>query len=341
MKRLLSSHCDLDGIGSVLIYLYFKEKRIIPGMDFDTYMIIDYGWEQIPENIDYMASFDEVILADISAPKEYIDKIRAKGTHVRIFDHHLSSEWLKDDPYSVWDKERSGTRIFWEEYARPLVKRYPLALKKLIALIDTYDCWREDDPLWSEAKDLNSVLYGLKNYNAGNEIDSNKEFVETTLRKLDLFPNEWVWLPKEKKIIQESLKREEYLYETSTKEMKIRVDKKERIFGLITLGSKISLVCARILKENPAMDYIICINSYHGINGKLSFRTRRTDLDLNTFAGVHGHAAAAGAQVIPEMADRIWKEDYVPVYLDELDSPIGSEEKALFQLYDQDEALPF
>ena len=172
--------------------------------------------------------------------------------------------------------------------------------------------------MWGEAKDLNSVLYGLKNYKAGNEIDSNKEFIETTLRKLDLFPNEWTWLPKEKKIIQESLKREQELYDQARSGMKLRIDTKERAFGVITLGSKISLVCSRILNDNPALDYIICINSYRGINGKLSFRTKKDDLDLNCFAGVSGHAKAAGAKVTPETADKIWREDFVPVYEDEL-----------------------
>ena len=338
MKRLIASHLDCDGLGSIILYLKYKH---LPGLDFDTFMLIDYGWEQIPENITYMSSFDEVIMADISAPKEYIDQIRAKGTRVRIFDHHLSSEWLREDPDSVWDKERCGTRIFWEEYAAKIVKRYPYAVKHFIQLVDTYDCWREDSPLWSEAKDLNSVLYGLKNYKAGNEIDSNQEFIDTVLRKLDLFPNEWIWLPKEKRIIQDALKREEELYKQAKESMRIRIDHKGKCFGLITLGSKISLICSRILSENSAMDYIICINSYRGINGKLSFRTKLSDLDLNTFAGVHGHAAAAGAKVSPETASKIWEQDYVPVYLDELESPPGDTDDTPFVFYDQDEAFPF
>ena len=341
MKRLLCSHIDADGLGSALIYLYFKEKRTIPGMDFDTYILLDYGWEQNPGNIDYMTLFDEVIMADISAPKEYIEQIRDRGTRVRIFDHHLASEWLKDDPDSVWDKERSGTRIFWEEYARPLVRRYPAVIQELVNRVDVYDCWREDSPLWEEAKALNSVLYGLKNYSAGNEIDSNKDFIETMLRKFNLFPNEWVWIGKEKRLIQESLKREEELFKTAKEEMKIRIDTKDRLFGIFTLGSKISLICSRILRENEGLDYVICINSFHGINGKLSFRSKRPDLDLNTFAGVHGHAAAAGAQVTPEMADTIWKQDYVPVYLDEQKEELKPGEMTPFQFYDQEVHLPF
>ena len=341
MRRLICSHVDLDGLGSILIYLYFKEKRIIPGMDFDTYMLLDYGWEQLPENITYVSSFDEVVMADISAPKEYIDQIRAKGTRVRIFDHHLSSEWLKDDPDAVWDSTRSGTRLFWEEYARPLVRRYPTIIRELVERVDTYDCWREDSSLWGEAKALNSVLYGMKNYQAGNEIDSNKEFIEAMLRKFDLFPDEWTWLPKEKRMIADSIKRENELYEQARKEMKIRVDTKERLFGVFPLGSKISLVCSRILKECDGLDYVICINSFHGINGKLSFRTKREDLDLNMFAGVNGHAVAAGAQVSPEMADRIWKEDYVPVYEEELGRELSPGEMTPFQYFDQDANLPF
>ena len=334
------SHIDLDGLGSVLVYLYFKNRNI-PGMDFDTYMLLDYGWETIPENISYIASFDEVVMADISAPKEYIDQIRAKGTQVKIFDHHLAAEWLKDDPDSVWDQERSGTRIFWEEYASKILKRYPLVIKQFVYLVDAYDCWREDSPLWEDAKGLNAVLYGLKNFTAGNEIDSNQEFIETMLRKFDLFPNEWTWLPKERRIIQESLRRELELYDQAVKSMKIRIDTKGRAFGVIASGSKISLTCSRILKENPAMDYLICVNSFRGINGKLSFRTKRGDFDLNSLAGVHGHAVAAGAQVLPEFANKIWEEDYVPVYLDELKEELKPGSMTPFQFYDQDAALPF
>lgn len=340
MKKLIISHIDSDGLGSIIIYLYYKNKNI-KGLDFDSYILFDYGWEQLSENIDYVSSFDEVIMADISAPKEYIDRIRARGTHVRIFDHHLSSEWLKDDPDSIWDTDRCGTRIFWEDYARPLVGRYPRILREYVELVDTYDCWREDSELWSMAKDLNSVVYGLKNYKAGNEIDSNLEFIDTMLRRFELYPNGWEWFAKEKKIIQESLKREEDLYRQATESMRIRVDTKGRFFGLITLPSKISLTCSRILKEKPGMDYIVCINSYRGVNGKLSFRTKREDLDLNTLAGVHGHAAAAGAQVMPEDARKLWEEDYVPVYVDELNAPLKDTDMAPIQHLDQDEALPF
>lgn len=338
MKKLLCSHIDLDGLGSVLIYLYFKEKRIIPGMDFDTYMLLDYGWERIPENINYIASFDEVIMADISAPKEYIDQIRTKGTYVRIFDHHLASEWLKDDPDSIWDDTRSGTRLFWEEYAKPLIKRYPAVIQHLVDLVDTYDCWREDSPLWESAKDFNAVLYGFKNYNAGNEIDSNKDFIEFYLRKLDLYPNEWVWMAKEQKIIEEARRRENELFEKAKNEMRIRLDTKGRLFGLITLGSKISLVCSRILHEYD-LDYIICVNSFRGINGKLSFRSKKPDLNLNIFAGVHGHGSAAGTQVAPETAQKIWEEDYVPMYEDELTWELKEGEYAPFQKYDQENAF--
>lgn len=337
MKRLVGSHLDLDGLGSIVLYKYFQDR--VPEMNFDSFMLIDYGWEQIPENISYMASFDEVILADISAPKEYIDQIRAKGTRVRIFDHHLSAEWLKDDFDSVWDKERSGTRIFWEEYVCKYVRRCPPVIRHFVDLVDAYDCWRENSPLWRDAKGLNSVLYGMKNWKAGNEIDSNREFMDHILRKLDLYPNEWIWMEKEKRLIEEAERREIELYERAEKEMRIRIDDQGKYFAIFPCGSKISLTCSSILKNNPGLDYCVCINSFRGINGKLSFRTK-TDMNLNCFAGVNGHASAAAGQVTPEMADKIWKEDYVPRYREDPDWNEADMNSA-WKFLDQDAIFPF
>ena len=331
MRRLLIGHCDLDGWGSILIHLFFKDRY--PELDFTNYMIVDYGWEQVKENISYVCSFSEVIMADMSAPKEVVDLIRSRGTKVTIYDHHLSSEWLKEDPESIWDKERCGTKIFWEEYALKYISRYPKIVQEFVDLVDTYDCWREDSPLWQEAKNLNSVLYSFRDYNATNEIDANRTFVLQVLRKFSVFPN-WTWTEREKELINKSNERENQVYEESLSTMRVRVDKKNRLFGIITIGSKISIVCARILKDNPALDYVICINSFRGISGKLSFRTQRDDFDLNSLAGVHGHPKAAGGTVTPELANRIWTEDYVPEYEEDVPDKKDSTE-AIFSLYDQ------
>lgn len=311
-KRLLCSHVDLDGWGSVLLHLFFKNR--IEDLNFDSFILLDYGWENDSWNIEYLSKFDEVIMTDISAPKEYIDRIRNSGTIVRIFDHHLASDWLRDDEFSVWDKERSGTRIFWEEYVYPRVKRFPPIISDFIELVDVYDCWRQESPKWDEAVGLNNVLYRLKNWKETNEIDSCSKFVNTVLRKFTVYPEGWQWSGTEKDIIKEAQEKEMELYNKAISEMRIRIDNHDRAFGIITLGSKISLVCSRILNDNPAMDYIICINAFRGINGKLSFRTKKEDLDLNEFVGVHGHANASGAEVTPEVATRIWQEDLVPMY---------------------------
>lgn len=339
MKRLLVSHVDLDGWGSIILYLYFKEKGTsIPELMFDKYMVVDYGWEQTPENIEYIASFDEVLMVDMSASKETAEYIRSKGTYFRMLDHHLSSDWLKEDKDSIWDDTRCGTRIFWEDYVKPVIKRFPPILQDFVSIVDTYDCWREDSSLWNDAKGLNGVLFALRNWKTPDEIEGNSAFIELMLRKFSLYPSGWQWMPKEQKIIEEAQKREDNLFHEAERTMKIRRDRKGRIFGLITLNSKISLVCSRILKSRPEMDYIICINSFRSLNGKLSYRTRREDFDLNCLMGVHGHAVASGGQVTPEFAKRIWEEDYVPIYIDD---PEYDEETAKvtsgFVYYNQDD----
>lgn len=339
MRRLLVSHLDLDGWGSVIVYLYFKEKnRITPELSFDTYMIVDYGWEKLKENVDYVSSFDEVVMADMSVPKEIAEQIRSKGTFLRMFDHHLSSEWLKEDPDSIWDGTRCGTRIFWEDYARKSIKRYPPIIQDFVDRVDAYDCWREDSPLWEDAKGLNAVLYALRDWKALDELSANQGFVDLMLRKFFLYSDKWVWMPKEVRIIEEAQIREENLFKQALESMKVRRDRKGNVFGLILLNSKISIVCSKILKSRPGMDYIICINSYRGINGKLSYRTKKEGFDLNNLMGVHGHAVASGGQVTPVFAKKIWEEDYVPIYIDE---PDYDEEQAKlsagFVFYDQED----
>ena len=53
----------------------------------------------------------------------------------------------------------------------------------------------------------------------------------------------------------------------------------------------------------------MCLNLYRGLNGKLSFRTTRDDLDLNDIICCAGHAKAAGGTVVPELAEKFWNDN--------------------------------
>ena len=71
MKRLLISHIDLDGTGApVIVNLYFKDW-------FDKIILRDYGFEEDEETVALIKTFDEVIIADLSAPEEFIESLRS------------------------------------------------------------------------------------------------------------------------------------------------------------------------------------------------------------------------------------------------------------------------
>lgn len=303
MKRLLISHIDLDGTGApVIVDLYFKDK-------FDKIILRDYSFEEDEETVALIKTFDEVIIADLSAPEEFIESLIDLGINVEIYDHHLHAAWLDNKIYGVYDENRCGTKIFWEEWAKPKLGRYYPLTDYFVDLVDTYDRWQQDNPLWDEAKALNSVLYN-KNID-WNEKDSYLKYTPFMKRIEDKIINnsDWVWTREEEDYICDSLRKEKDALDKALSTMKVRYDYKGKKFAIIAIGSKISLVCSEILNERDDLDYIVCLNLFRGLNGKLSFRSKKDYIDLNQLCCCAGHASAAGGQVIPELAERFWNED--------------------------------
>lgn len=306
MKRLLISHVDLDGTGApVIVKLYFSEY-------FNKIILCDYGFEEDDDLRLEIESFDEIVIADLSAPEEYIESLVNKGKHVEIYDHHLHASWLNEKPYGIYDDQRCGTKIFWEEWAKPKLGRYYPATDHFVELVDTYDRWQQKSPLWNDAKALNSVLYNKTiDWNEKNALIKYTPFIERMTNKIRKSSDGWRWSMIEEGWIQDSLKKEKDALDKALATMKIREDYKGRKFAIIAIGSKISLICSEILDMRDDFDYIVCLNLYGGLNGKLSFRTKREDLDLNSLVCCAGHAQATGGQVIPELAEKFWNNNWL------------------------------
>jgi len=303
MKRLLISHVDLDGTGApIIVNLYFKNQ-------FDQIILRDYGFEEDEETVNLMKTFDEIIIADLSAPEEFIESFINSGIIVKIYDHHLGASWLDQKDYGIYDENRCGTKIFWEEWAKPQLSRYYPLTDHFVELVDVYDRWQQTNSLWDEAKALNSVLYN-KNIN-WNEKDSYVKytpFIDRIINKIKT-KSKWEWSYTEEEYICESIKKENDALNKALSTMKVRFDYKGKKFGIIAIGSKISLVCSEILNQRDDLDYIVCLNLFRGLNGKLSFRTKKDNVDLNELCCCAGHASAAGGQVIPELAEKFWNDD--------------------------------
>lgn len=302
MSRILISHTDLDGTGSIVLAEYFQSK-----FPFEDILVKDYGFEEEIKGMNYIGEFDEIIIADLTLPEEKIKPWIEAGKDVRIFDHHAETSWINNYPNCVWDENRCGTKIFWEEYLRPNVGRYKPIVDHFVEIVDTYDQWKEGSDLWEEAKNLNNILYGIKNYGALTLYEQTSPFWELMHKKFDKL-KEWRWTFKEEKILEKAHKREEEMYEKGMSHISIRKDSEGHIFGVIMIGSKISITASRILTELDYLDYLIIINTYGGVTGKLSFRSRR-GFNCNTISVAKGHDEAAGATVSPEQAKRFWENE--------------------------------
>jgi oligoribonuclease NrnB/cAMP/cGMP phosphodiesterase (DHH superfamily) len=283
-------HCDLDGIAGKVLSKYFVQE-------FDDYIILDYNFERTDEVLkNRILEFDYIVFSDFCPPKEFIENLLSLNKVVYIYDHHDSSEWIKEINHKnlvvVHDLNRCGTKIYYEEFIKPQFNRIPKIVNDLVKLVDTYDLWKLNDPLWEEAQNLNRVLYKVIDWNSDFQ-NQWESFIDLILRKL-YNCNEWMWTDYEQKLIKIAIDKENKIYNESNNMLQKRVDEKGNKFGIFKASSKISIVCSRLLKEHLDLEYIICINTFKLAEQKefrLSVRSR--EFDCTQLEGVEGHKEAA------------------------------------------------
>lgn len=301
MRKLLISHTDLDGLGAIVLAKLYNDV-----LQFDDMICRDYDFELDEEQFEVLKTFNEIVIADLSMCKEKTEELRQLGIKILFFDHHEKANWLAEDPDAVFSMESSGTKLFWNSYVKTFIKRYPPIVEEFVTLVDTYDLWKQDDLLWEEAKNLNYLLYGTKNYNETDNIVASEKFIDL-LEKKFRYQTNWYLTPREREIVDRSNKKEQEVFEKSMKNLQVRIDKKGKLFGLFPIASKISIVCSRILKEEENLDYIVAVNSWGGINGKLSFRSRN-GFNCNDLEVAGGHSAAAGAMISADLALKVLED---------------------------------
>ena len=302
-KTALLSHIDGDGLGCILLGTVFQET-----LGIDEFFCKNYDFEtEEPEFVEYLKSFDRVLMTDLTAAPEFFEEVESAGTEFFIFDHHDQTSWITERAGSSWDKSRCGTRIFWEDFIKPKVGRYPPLINHYVRLVDTYDLWKSDSEEWAEAKRLNSVFYGFRNWSADTPVEQAQPFLSLMRTKFAKL-REWRWTDREKKVIERAEKKEKEAFRLARSNLKKRADEQGRKFGVCRISSKISTVAHWVLEEETDLDYLIIINDFWKARGKLSFRSAREDLNLNSFEGVNGHASAAGATLTENEVERFWSD---------------------------------
>lgn len=292
-KVLRISHIDLDGVSNIVC-----DK--LHNIDFDDTLLLNYDFWDNQETLNYIKSFGKVVITDLSFSEEFFHELIDSGIYVSCYDHHTTSDYMADlpksDMYEVFhDESRCGTKIYFEEFILKNFSRIKKAERYFVELVDVYDLWQKDSPLWEEANNLTRVLFGMSDWKSSGYLAKEK-FINQQVKKIRRLP-EWKWLDSEQKIIDIAVEKERIALEESEAKLDKRVDSKNQSFGTFCLGGKISITATRILENHKDLKYLIIQNSFGGLNSKISIRSRDEKefncLDLQI---AHGHKEAAGGE---------------------------------------------
>jgi oligoribonuclease NrnB/cAMP/cGMP phosphodiesterase (DHH superfamily) len=303
--KILVSHIDLDGLGPVIMEMLYRKK-----LGFDAVINLDYGWEEDLNMVGELSKYNEVVFADMSCSLMQYDWWKTTEMTVRVFDHHETAKPLISKPDCIIDMERCGTKIFFDEYVKPLIRRYRPIVDDFVDLVNTYDLWQMDSPLWEKALDLNRIMYKYTAWSAEKFTDKHDRFITSLLRKLEN-DKEFTFTSTELRYIDESKAKEEDAFKRALDTLKIRHDHWGRKYGVFLAWGKISISASRLLYEGSNnFDYVVAVQDYRNEFGKLSIRSRRGgDFYCTDLGGFNGHVEASGCTVTSEQAKTFYEDD--------------------------------
>ena len=303
----LISHADLDGIGARILFQYyfttiFKETKIFNTSKYDMSEF----------NQDELKGFDYLFFTDLTPPSiEYYNKCLEINPNLKIYiwDHHIGSKQVLGElPNYYFDNNKCGTQIFFDYICEELQKhnaRISRCIYQFIELVNTYDLFLTESALWSSAKGLSNILYGMVDWNA-RLADTYKyeKFIDLQLRKFNMAKS-FFFTDRELEIKQKAENRERALFTKAIKEIKIRKDSLGRNYGYVELDSKLSIIIHLLLRHfKDNLIYIIGHSMYrekalNDRNGAISLRCNK-NFDVSEIAKLHGgngHACAAGIEL--------------------------------------------
>ena len=302
MKSILVTHTDLDGMGIVILSSYFN-------LPFDKVECYDYDEEKESLIVENFIEYKNIVVADLSLTPALHEGLLSKSINVSVFDHHETSQWISEKPECVWDNQRCGTKIFFDEYIKPRIKQYKPIIREFVDLVDVYDRWVLGSPLRPMAEDLQRVFVKMGSWDIEDTLVRHDRFIMAMLRKLEKLEH-FEWNNVELMYIQNAKESENKAYEEALKMLQIRTDNKGRRFALFSAWGKFSMTCSRMLNtDNLDVEYIVVAQNFHNKWGQMSFRSREGQFNLLELAGVAGHKASAGTSLSAEDAQRFLYEN--------------------------------
>ncbi len=272
MQTLHISHNDLDGLGcGVLI------KKFMPGNIKTAYLGYDDIDSYIEENYQY---YDRIIITDVS-PSYGMVEMLAGEKDVIIIDHHISSEPLKDFPFTYHNIKKCATLLTYEYLIENGCKAEEY--EEFAKCINDVDMWflKRDDSLNM------GLLFNLLGITRMEDRFLNKPYKGFT--------------DTEKLLIALEEERRNSYIKKAMRNIVTMKDKEGYSFTAVFAESYASELGNHIISEDIS-DYVILINAQ---GKKVSLRSRR-DVDIRHIAennGGGGHKNAAGCPIKHENFD--------------------------------------
>ncbi|MDD3341252.1 MAG: DHHA1 domain-containing protein [Bacilli bacterium] len=295
MKDLLISHIeDVDGLSPVILLKLCQR-------DFDYKLLeikeVEPYLNQLLE--EDLTQYENIYITDLTVPEEIYKKIQVHPCQqkFKVFDHHKTHLYGNGYPNVIIDTKECATTLFYQY----LKNKYPNTdigkqnVKEYIEHVKDLDIW-----LWVAKQNETAPKLGSLFGFYGEE-----KYIEKTYKRLQE-ENTFTFNDFEQEyFILEEEKKKKYIEKREDKMFFIKI---ENYKAGVLFAEKYRNEMAEVLSQKyPMLDMIITIN----VNGGISFRTIKEDVDLSLFAskyGGGGHAKAAGAPVTIEMKENILKQ---------------------------------
>jgi hypothetical protein len=192
-------------------------------------------------------------------------------------------------------------------------------VEHIVNLTDTYDLYKQNSELWSNAEALNRLLYCTgKFYIKDDRFKCFEFFINNMLWKMQN-ADHFFFNSLEQSKINADISKENQLFEglvnNAPKEISTRKDEKGLYFAVFHCNSKISAICNRLLAKYKKLTYVICINNYDKENPKISLRSREgfNLLDLSFCKG-HEQACGISEELVGNMKEFVKKLESKEIY---------------------------
>lgn len=279
----LFTHNDLDGVGcEILAKLAYGEENVKATMHgYDT---IDYA--VLSEDL---GQYDKVFITDISVCMYIAEKL-AGHDNVVLFDHHASAFELNKFRFchikfaNTQGIATCGTEMFYEHLTSSESLKSTTSLDEFVRAVRDYDTWR-----WTTMGESGIICRKLNEmfYLYGADL-FRKKMIEHISN--NTFPN----LSDKDELVLFVNRRNIEQYVMEKAETIRRIFRDGYNIALVFADSHINDV-AQYIYNHFECDIVAVIDMS---SSKVSFRTKKDDVDVSVFAkkyGGGGHKKAAGA----------------------------------------------